>query len=288
MRYAVISDVHANIEALQVVLAKLSGIDEIHCIGDIVGYGPNPDECCDRIKRLKGITVQGNHDAYVSESYGASVNFAGGRAARAIDKSTRYFSQLNRDWLATLPAKECQGNILFAHGNPSQSDPYCITEYLISELRYYRDSISRKPDTDPEQSILYSEDTQLFKELFNLMLAKEIDEAVFGHSHLAFAARRPKQKDNTDIELILVANNAKHKEEQEESFELELDPDYQYAFNPGSVGQPRDGDKRASCLVREGNKAIWHRVCYDMKKTAKKMEKLLIEDAYIDRLWKGK
>ena len=75
---------------------------------------------------------------------------------------------------------------------------------------------------------------------------------------------------------------------QEETFELELDPKYQYVFNPGSVGQPRDLDRRASFLVRDGKKAIWHRVLYDPTMTIKKMAELYIDNAYMERLWLGK
>ncbi|MBW3004476.1 metallophosphoesterase [Candidatus Woesearchaeota archaeon] len=286
MVYAVISDVHANIEALQAVLAKLLGIDEIHCIGDIVGYGPNPDESCDAVKSLNGIITMGNHDAYVSDAFLTSnAIFAGGPAGEAIDASTRGFSEKNRAWLKQLPAKEYKGDAVFAHGNPSQAEPYCITEYILLKVSHYRGFSS----TDRAQPELLIQDRVLFRELFNCMLTEQVDEAFIGHSHLAFAARRPKEKDNTSgIELIMVGQNMQRDALQDDTFELELDPNFQYVFNPGSVGQPRDLDRRASCLVRDGNKAIWHRVMYDPTETIKKMEKLLIDAHYRERLKSGK
>ena len=290
MVYAVISDVHGNLEATKAVFAKLQSIDEVHCLGDIVGYGPNPEECCNIVKDKCEIITMGNHDAEVSDAYpNANVKFAGKKAKKVIAQSTRHLSRANNKWLETLQAKKYKGNAFFAHGNPSQIEPYCISEYLILDLSYYRDSFSVIPDTEPVQSDFAHRDEGLFAELFNHMRAEQLDEAFFGHSHLAFAVRRPKtSKTVQGIELMLVVHNLPLDPTQDASFELELDPNYQYAFNPGSVGQPRDLDRRASFLVRDGNKAIFHRARYDPTETTRKMDALGIEEAYVKRLWLGK
>jgi len=118
MRYAVISDIHGNLEALKSVLKsiKKNGVDEILCLGDIVGYGPNPNECVERIKKMGIKTVVGNHDyVMVDDSWLEHFNPAAKLAAlwtKALLKSE------NLQYLACLPFTVRLPDILLVHGSP--------------------------------------------------------------------------------------------------------------------------------------------------------------------------
>ena len=110
MKYAIIGDIHANLEALQAVLAKAEelGVDRYMCIGDIVGYNANPRECLDIVRQLDmEVAVKGNHDEQAStESDLLGFN---PQAAMAIQWTRRQLSDQQRDWLAALPYKERMG-----------------------------------------------------------------------------------------------------------------------------------------------------------------------------------
>jgi predicted phosphodiesterase len=130
MRILVISDVHANYEALEAVLADAGAVDETWCLGDIVGYGPDPNLCVDLIRDLPNLTcLLGNHDvAMIGRMPLAAFN---GDAKRSLEHQTRVISADNMTFLQSLPesAKVC-GEVTLAHGSPR--DP--IWEYVLNTL----------------------------------------------------------------------------------------------------------------------------------------------------------
>jgi predicted phosphodiesterase len=137
VRQALISDIHSNLEALQAVLADIGtqGIDEIICLGDVVGYGPNPNECVEIVSRKAKLTILGNHDqATLFHPDGFNPV-----ALRAIDWTrdqldTGSTQVVNRRWdfLSELPRSHQQDKYLFVHGSPR--DP--TNEYVFPETIY--------------------------------------------------------------------------------------------------------------------------------------------------------
>lgn len=137
MRQALISDIHGNLEALQAVLADISGqsIDQVVCLGDIVGYGPNPNECLDIVSRKSSITILGNHDqAALIDPDGFNPV-----ALRAIywtrdQLDTGSNQVVNRRWdfLSELPRMHVQDKFLFVHGSPRDA----TNEYVFPETIY--------------------------------------------------------------------------------------------------------------------------------------------------------
>jgi diadenosine tetraphosphatase ApaH/serine/threonine PP2A family protein phosphatase len=129
MRYGIISDVHANIEALSAVLDafKSERIDKYVCIGDTVGYGASPNECCDLIRELSAFTILGNHDAAVAGRMDYSYYYDAAR--HALDAHANQLTDVNMEWLKGLPYEVREGEITFCHGSPINLEEF---EYIFS------------------------------------------------------------------------------------------------------------------------------------------------------------
>lgn len=129
MRIAVLSDVHANLEALVQVEAALQRIrpDQVICLGDVVGYGASPNECCDRMRRLAAVTLLGNHDAAVSGRMDYAYYYDAAR--RALDWTARQLSPENLAWLRSLPYTHRDGSVGYSHGSPVLPAEY---EYVFA------------------------------------------------------------------------------------------------------------------------------------------------------------
>jgi diadenosine tetraphosphatase ApaH/serine/threonine PP2A family protein phosphatase len=129
MRLGIFSDVHANLEALQAVLAAYEGerIDRYICLGDIVGYGANPNECCQLVRDLAELVVLGNHDAACCGRM--SSEYFNAAARHAVEKHRQMLDASHLRWLAQLPYRLDIDNMLFCHGSP----------YRLEEFRYVLD-----------------------------------------------------------------------------------------------------------------------------------------------------
>ncbi|MBU0671659.1 MAG: metallophosphatase family protein [Candidatus Margulisbacteria bacterium] len=126
MLYGIISDIHGNLEALDVVLNKLSRVDKLVCLGDIVGYGPNPNECVEKIRELKMPCVLGNHEAVgIGKTDSTWFN---SNARAAIQWTQRVIFQDNLDYLRDLPLRLEEDGFEMVHG--SLRNP--IEEYITS------------------------------------------------------------------------------------------------------------------------------------------------------------
>ena len=156
MRIAVLSDIHANYEALSAVLQVLEDedIEGYYCIGDTVGYGGSPNECCDIIRGLTQSTILGNHDAAVAGRMDYSYYYEAAR--NALDTHARMISSENMEWLKALPyqSKLEEQGVHLCHGSPVRLEEF---EYIFA----------------PEQA---RECLPIFGELGHLTL--------IGHSHL--------------------------------------------------------------------------------------------------------
>lgn len=118
MKIGIFSDVHGNIIALERVLATYDdvGVDEFVCLGDVVGYGPNPQECTERIRPLVKFCVLGNHDAAVAGRMDYGYYYDAARTA--LDHHAALISEENREWLANLPYLVNWEGLCFSHGSP--------------------------------------------------------------------------------------------------------------------------------------------------------------------------
>lgn len=130
MRIGIFSDVHANIEALTAVLEAFRSerIDKYVCIGDTVGYGASPNECCDIIRELAAFTILGNHDAAVAGRMDYSYYYDAAR--NALDMHARILTPANMSWLKSLPYQVQDGDLTFCHGSPVNLEEF---EYIFSK-----------------------------------------------------------------------------------------------------------------------------------------------------------
>jgi predicted phosphodiesterase len=128
MRVLVISDIHANLAAFQAVLKKARGeYDEIFCLGDLVGYGPHPNECVELAARNCSLVLGGNHDLAV----GGVIRYDdfSHRAKKSVLWTSARISPNNRAYLAGLSPRKDHGDIVFSHGAPERP----IWNYIFSE-----------------------------------------------------------------------------------------------------------------------------------------------------------
>ena len=159
MRYAIISDIHGNIEALEAILGRfdeLGSIDKYYCLGDIVGYGAEPDACCTRVRERCEVTLLGNHDAAVAGRMDYSYYYDAAR--EALDWCTDKISAENMTWLKELPYTHRLGEVELSHGSPYQPEEY---DYIFA-LDQARELIVQKPDLAGVTFIGHSHLTKVF------------------------------------------------------------------------------------------------------------------------------
>jgi len=118
MRIAILSDIHANLEALIQVEAMLGRlrVDRVVCLGDVVGYGASPNDCCERIRDIASITLLGNHDAAVSGRMDYAYYYDAAR--QALDWTVQQLDPDHLVWLRSLPYTHRADELAFSHGSP--------------------------------------------------------------------------------------------------------------------------------------------------------------------------
>lgn len=126
MRAAVLSDIHANIAALDAVLAAIPSVDEVWQLGDVVGYGPEPDAVVTRLREIGAVGVRGNHDA--AAAGGPEIEYFNVDARRAMEWTRAVMTEDTRTWLSALPERMAREGLTLVHGSPR--DP--IWEYVTS------------------------------------------------------------------------------------------------------------------------------------------------------------
>jgi len=247
MRYLILSDIHANATALDAALEAAKGRwEKALCLGDVVGYGPDPNEVVDRIRELGAVTIRGNHDKAGSGLANAD-DF--NPVARAVALWTREkLRPENREYLEKLPVGPMTVNgFSLVHGAFRDEDEYVFA---------------------PAQAL-------------DSLLDAPSPITFFGHTHLqgGFTLR-----DNKVGVLHF-------KPASDGSFTaLPVEPETTYLFNPGSIGQPRDGDARAAFAISDlenGSVEFW-RVPYDIESVQKRMSAAGLPEALIHRLSFGR
>ena len=228
MRILVLSDIHANLEALDACLAAAPSFDIVVNLGDIVGYGASPNEVSERSRALGKIFVRGNHDKAATGVMDLE-DFNPMAAAAAIWTRNELTAE-NMDWLRALPHGPVSlpdvPGVQLVHGSPADED-----EYVVS----LGDALAP-------------------------LITITVPLTFFGHTHLqgGFFANGS-SADGFRPEYKTVG--------QAESVPLQLKPKTRYLINPGSVGQPRDGDWRAAFALFDTEAQIvhYHRTPYNLK-----------------------
>jgi diadenosine tetraphosphatase ApaH/serine/threonine PP2A family protein phosphatase len=243
VRVAVISDVHANLYALEAVLGEIDREppDAIWCLGDTVGYGPRPNECCELVRERADLVLIGNHDLVTLGSAEVALAEFNPEAAEASRWTAEQLTDESRRFLERLePAAEVEGAQLF-HGSPR--DP--VWEYVLTEL--------------------------VALESFAMTHAPLV---LVGHSHVATALALKGEQ----LEGGLAPDG----------FEAPLH-EHRWLLNPGSVGQPRDGNADAAYLVLdlEGKRARFRRVPYPVGRTQEEIRERGLPDSLAERLAHG-
>lgn len=147
MHIAIFSDIHANIDALEPVVEAYRshepGIDKFVCLGDVVGYGPNPNECCDLVRSLDATTVVGNHDAAVSGRMNYAYYYDAAR--NALDWHANKLREEHHEWLKELPYEVQFEDLTFCHGSPINLEEfeYVFNLQQANGLLPHWDSLSR-------------------------------------------------------------------------------------------------------------------------------------------------
>jgi predicted phosphodiesterase len=228
LRILLLSDIHANLEALEACLAVAPPYDFVANLGDVVGYGASPNEVVDRSRNLGKIFVRGNHDKAATGLLDLD-DFNPLAAAAAIWTRDQLTPQ-HYGWLHSLPqgplALEGVPDAQLVHGSPGDEDAYVVSigDALVP------------------------------------LLANTTPLTFFGHTHLqgGFFANG-NSADGFRPEYRTVG--------QAESVSLQLKPGTRYMINPGSVGQPRDGDWRAAYALFDSEAQIvhFHRAPYNLK-----------------------
>jgi diadenosine tetraphosphatase ApaH/serine/threonine PP2A family protein phosphatase len=244
VRAAVISDIHANLPALEAVLEAIdgAGIGEIWCLGDVLGYGAEPDECADLVGERCSICLVGNHDLAV---FGAlDISAFSEAAAEAVAWTRENASEHSLEPLRELmPAGEREGIGLF-HASPRHP----IWEYVLS--------------AEQADACFDVQPTRI---------------ALIGHSHVSLYFTRPPEEDE-EIRGSQASDDTL----------LDLSAG-KWLINPGSVGQPRDGDPRAAWLELDTGEqaARFHRTRYDIDRAAASIVAAGLPRRLADRLRVG-
>ena len=250
MRALILSDIHSNLQALNAVMDAAPEHDVVWNLGDVVGYGANPNEVIDRVRELGQVFVRGNHDRACSGLTGLQdFNPVAGRAAKWTQI---VLSAEHTDWLKQIPA----GPIM-----PDGPQVSCVHGSLLDEDEY----------------VMTVRDAWL-----------PLHEATtrinfFGHTHLqgGFA---------TNGEEWFRLTPRYHSHNEPEEFELQLRDNIRYLVNPGSVGQPRDGDWRAAFAIYDDMlmTVTFCRVPYDVRLAQARIVQAGLPDRLATRLRDGR
>ncbi len=260
MIYAIISDIHANLEALDAVLKKCAslGVEQYICLGDIVGYNASPLECIETIRKLPIRTiVKGNHDEYVGSN--VSIDGINRHAKKSIEWTKLQIDSENRKWLCENKFKDV----------------------------YVKDGLTIVHATlDSPESWNYIFDLKHAVGNFSYQITQF---CFYGHTHVPVLF----EKDSNVSDLPFGINRITEWENippSEEVMAFKPVKGKKYLINVGSIGQPRNGDSRASFAVFDTNKNIISRYCvtYDIESAQQKIYDAFLPESLAIRLSHGR
>jgi len=243
MRYLIISDIHSNLAAFEAVLADAGYFDQVWCLGDMVGYGPDPNECVERLRDLPHICVAGNHDWATLGKL--DIKDFNPDAQKACLWTREQLSPSNWAYLEALPESLAEEGFTLVHGSPRHP----IWEYMLSP------SIAEA-------------NFECFDTRFCFV----------GHTHVPIIYRHYPQNPNRTCDVLMPSPDAR----------LVLGEN-RLIINPGSVGQPRNGDPRASYAVLDSDALTleYRRIPYPIEVTQERMKKKNLPARLIIRLGYG-
>lgn len=252
MRALVISDIHSNLQALEAVLAAAPNYDVVWNLGDIVGYGANPNEVVDVAKKLPGIVVRGNHDRICSGNMKfGELRSLNSLASFAVNWTRKRLSAENKKWLARLPqgpVRPIGRKVACVHGSPRDEDEYMLFRGDVIAALYRRRAWL----------------------------------TLCGHTHWQAGWSLDRQV-ATPLKPVFESSDGV------EQFELKLHEGNRYLLNPGSVGQPRDRDWRAAFALYDDAQAsfTWFRVPYKVLEAQRRIRRTGLPEALASRLRSG-
>jgi predicted phosphodiesterase len=249
MRILVLSDLHANSAALKAALAAVEARwERVVCLGDVVGYGPDPNEVTSKIRELQAQTIRGNHDKAATGLM--PTDDFNPIAKTAVDWTRSQLSPDNLKWLTTLPPGPLETDgIVLVHGALQDEDEYVFT---------------------PAQAL-------------EGLLDSAAGITFFGHTHHQGGFAYSNGSNNLEVLNL--------RPRPSESFAaLRIDVGSRYLLNPGSIGQPRDGDPRAGFAIAdlENNVVEFWRVSYDIAAVQSRMRTAHLPEALVQRLSLGR
>ena len=239
MQVAIVSDIHGNRHAFEAVLDDIAAgpAVEVWCLGDVVGYGADPNDCCELAREHCAVALSGNHDLAVTGELSLD-EFSRG-AAIAARWTQEVLERDHIDWLASLRPEGLEREVGLFHASPR--DP--VWEYVLSTL------------------------------LAELCLDQQPSRVcLIGHSHVALSFSRPEGEATTG--------------EARRGGESASIGSGEWLINPGSVGQPRDGDPRAAWLLLDTATATatWKRTEYDVAGAASAIRAARLTDTLDKRM----
>ena len=241
-----ITDIHSNLPALEAVLAGIDArdVDEIWCLGDVVGYGAEPDACADLVRERCEVCLVGNHDLAVLGAL--DIDGFSEAAAEAVEWTRQNISEGTLAFMRELEPMGLRAGAALFHASPR--DP--VWEYVLS-----LEQAHACMEVQPERV------------------------ALIGHSHVSLFFSRS----NGGALADTLGSQA------EDGSRLELGDGGSWLINPGSVGQPRDGDPRAAWLELdlEAPAAVFHRLPYDIDRAATAISEAGLPKRLGDRLYVG-
>ena len=247
MRFLILSDIHGNVTALQAAIAAVEGRwDRVLCLGDVVGYGPDPNEAMDLVRSLNPVMIRGNHDKAACGITDASDFNPVARIA--ADWTTSHLRPENLQLLRDLPMGPVVVNgLTMVHGAVADEDEYVFA---------------------PAQAL-------------DSLLESPSFVTFFGHTHFqgGFSYR------GTQLEVIQMKPPA-----GANFSALQLEEGTRYLLNPGSIGQPRDGDPRAAFAIADLGHQVteFWRVPYDIAAVQARMRESNLPEVLVQRLTFGR
>lgn len=243
----IMADVHSNLVALRAVLNDAGPTDDttLYCLGDVVGYGPAPNECLELLRDQDARILAGNHDAAACGRM--DTRYFNQFARRAVDWTAEELTETNRQRLRELPETIRTGTAAFYHGSPLEP----LTEYVTTD-----------------------------RQAATALDAADANRLAVGHTHQPILYR----EHGETLKGEPIAGG--------ESY-YGLGSDDRIVLNPGSVGQPRDGDPRAAYVTVDGDLSgtvdlHWHRVEYDVASAQEEIRAAGLPEPLAERLTRGR
>jgi len=252
MRLLIVSDIHSNLQAFEAVLAAAPKYDSVWNLGDVVGYGASPNEVVELARKLDGIVVRGNHDRACTNPVIFSLNSRmSSIAATAAIWTDMILTHESREWLSGLPPGPVK---------PLRRNLICVHGSSRDEDQYISSEYGAQAALDASRARI----------------------TLFGHTHEQvawIATRRALYPLEPDFRSRSGAVQ----------FELPLRRNNRYLLNPGSIGQPRDGDWRAAFAIYDDTELrwTWYRVPYEVGAGQKRILRAGLPEVLATRLWDG-